>query len=246
MYDIDMKRKAKEKLKGNWGNIILVGLMYYIPIRITMSAIYNLCLYTDLTSMNHIAMLLLTSPIIYGANKYFMGFVRGRRMYIKDIFYSYNDFSRIVIATLLKNLFILPGALLFIIPGIMKAYSYSMTYNIMNDNPEISGSEALKLSKKMMTGYRMNLFKIYMTTIGWAVALLFILALTIYVVIYVLLGKITILATFIILTVVAVIIAVVLFVTILWLVPLYMVSKAYFYEKLKEHTYTEIRQINSL
>jgi Predicted integral membrane protein len=231
-------RKAKERLKGNWETILLVSLIYYIPIRIVSSGLYNiylhLCLHVNETSINSIALLLLVSPIIYGANKYFMGFIRDERVSVRDIISSYNDFSRIIIATLLKNSFTFLWALLFIIPGVVKAYSYSMMYNIMNDNPEMTGSEALKLSKKIMSGHRKDLFMLYMATIGWAVVLLFILALVLFILIFIMSSNLPIMVTFIILTIISVIIALLVFIIIIRLNPLYIISKSYFYEEVRK------------
>ena len=44
-------------------------------------------------------------------------------------------------------------SLLFVIPGIIKAISYSMAYFVLADNPELSAKEALDESKRITSGH---------------------------------------------------------------------------------------------
>lgn len=59
--------------------------------------------------------------------------------------------------------------LLFIIPGIIKAYSYSQTMYIKAENPNISPSRAIELSKIMMNGHKWDLFYLQLSFIGWII-----------------------------------------------------------------------------
>ncbi len=58
-------------------------------------------------------------------------------------------------------------SLLFVIPGIMASYSYAMAPFIMAENPDISANDAIKASKEMMQGNRLELFSLDLTFIGW-------------------------------------------------------------------------------
>ncbi len=236
MRNAEFKRKAKERLRGNWGQAIVVGLIFSIANGIT-SYQNN---YSDLnnrhSSLGFTSMVLslLVAPIMYGVIKYFMGFVREESVTIGDIFNSYKDFSKIVVATLLRNLFTFLWALLLIIPGIMKAYSYSMVYNVMNDNSELSGSDALKLSEKMMYGHRMELFILYMSIMGWAIVpMLILVGMFMLMLVGLILSSTTLLASLLVVAPVAIIAIIVLSVAILWLQPYYLVAKSYFYEEIR-------------
>lgn len=57
--------------------------------------------------------------------------------------------------------------MLFVIPGIIKSYSYAMTFYIMADNPEIDGMEAITRSRQMMNGNKWRLFCLDFSFIGW-------------------------------------------------------------------------------
>lgn len=69
----------------------------------------------------------------------------------------------------LMNLYIFLWSLLFIIPGIIKAYSYSQTFYIKAENPNIPASRAIELSKIMMEGHKGQLFYLHLSFIGWSI-----------------------------------------------------------------------------
>lgn len=59
--------------------------------------------------------------------------------------------------------------ILFIIPGLIAALSYSMTFFIIADDNSIDGFEALKKSKQMMKGYKWKYFCLNLRFLGWLV-----------------------------------------------------------------------------
>ena len=68
----------------------------------------------------------------------------------------------------LTNLFIALWSLLFIIPGIVKAFSY-----ILEEHPELSANEAIDHSRAMMKGHKFDLFWLILSFIGWGFLCLF-------------------------------------------------------------------------
>lgn len=78
-----------------------------------------------------------------------------------------NGYGRVVVGMLLRDLFIVLWCLLFVIPGIIKAYSYRMVPYILAEDPDISGSEAIRLSRKMMAGHKWNTFVLDLSFFGW-------------------------------------------------------------------------------
>lgn len=57
---------------------------------------------------------------------------------------------------------------LLIIPGIVKSYSYALTPYILKDHPELKFNAAIEESMRMMNGYKMKLFLLDLSFIGWA------------------------------------------------------------------------------
>lgn len=72
-----------------------------------------------------------------------------------------------IVAHILVGIFTFLWSLLFIIPGIIKFYAYSMTSFIIADEPEIDFMEAIRKSQEMMRGHKFRLFKLQLSFIGW-------------------------------------------------------------------------------
>ena len=73
----------------------------------------------------------------------------------------------------LTCLFIFLWNLLFIIPGIVKSFSYSMTPFILEEHPELGANEAIDHSRAMMKGHKFDLFWLILSFIGWGFLCLF-------------------------------------------------------------------------
>lgn len=58
-------------------------------------------------------------------------------------------------------------SLLFVIPGIIKSFEYSIIPYILADDAEISSKDAFKKAKEMMNGNKWRLFKLNFSFIGW-------------------------------------------------------------------------------
>ena len=52
---------------------------------------------------------------------------------------------------------------------IIAYFSYAMTYYVMIDHPEYGALQAMKESKKIMKGHKMDLFLLWLSFIGWAI-----------------------------------------------------------------------------
>lgn len=64
-------------------------------------------------------------------------------------------------------------ALLMIIPGIVKMYSYAMTPFILEEYPELTASESIHRSRLMMRGHKFDLFWLQLSFFGWFLLCLF-------------------------------------------------------------------------
>ena len=77
---------------------------------------------------------------------------------------NYMNVVKIMVVMYIKNFL---WFLLFIIPGIMKAYEYSMIPYILAENPDISMDEAFAQTRNMTTGQKMDLFVLDLSFLGW-------------------------------------------------------------------------------
>lgn len=72
-----------------------------------------------------------------------------------------------IVGYLLTLVFTFLWSLLFIIPGIIKTFSYAMTLYIIAENPTIAANDAITQSRRMMDGNKLRLFFLYLSYIGW-------------------------------------------------------------------------------
>lgn len=86
---------------------------------------------------------------------------------ILEIF-SNKMFVKVLILSLLVYVRVLLWSLLFIIPGIIKSYSYSQSMYVQYDHPDWTASQCIEESKQMMNGYKAELFVFQLSFIGWA------------------------------------------------------------------------------
>ena len=80
---------------------------------------------------------------------------------------SFRQYWHKVWGMFLMYLFIALWTLLFILPGIVKAFSYALTPYILEENPDLSANEAIDHSRAMMKGHKFDLFYLYLSFIGW-------------------------------------------------------------------------------
>ena len=153
MNRIELKNRAKQSLTGNWGAAIL-GLVIYGAIVSLLSTTGVGSFVTGLVSLGYISLYI---SLLRGKTPTFEGSISAITENIGTKFVS----------TLLVMLYTFLWSLLFIIPGIVKSYSYAMTPYILLDRPELSATDAIKESEKMMNGHKMELFILDLSFIGW-------------------------------------------------------------------------------
>jgi uncharacterized membrane protein len=74
---------------------------------------------------------------------------------------------RLLWLLVLEALFIMLWSMLFVIPGIIAAYRYSLAVYIMIDHPELSAMDCIRESKRMTQGFKSQLFLLDLSFILW-------------------------------------------------------------------------------
>lgn len=111
----------------------------------------------------------ISNPIEVGCARFFKKNIDDQTTTLGTIGEGFSDFGHVFVTLFLRDLFTFLWSLLFIIPGIVAAYSYRMVPYILKDNPELSAMEAIGLSKELMYGNRWKAFVMDLTFIGWAI-----------------------------------------------------------------------------
>ncbi len=156
--NVVLMRMARESLKGKWG-LAIGTFVVYMLIAVVLQFI---------EIVGPIASLIISGPFALGLTIFTLSISRNQDARLEQIFEGFNNFGTALGAYLLMLLFIILWMLLLIVPGIIAAISYSMTFFILADDISIGAMEAIDKSKKMMYGYKWKYFCLGLRFIGWA------------------------------------------------------------------------------
>lgn len=85
-----------------------------------------------------------------------------------DFIEGLGSWGRAILAGLWQTLFICLWTFLFIIPGLIKAYSYSQMFYLVDEFQGMKIRKAMKISMKITKGHKMDLFILDLSFLGWA------------------------------------------------------------------------------
>ena len=161
MDRVALKTHAKKQIKGT----IFTLLGMYIIIGV-IEGLINLIF----PPLAWVIIFIISGPIAYAFAKTYLNITRGSSSpKIEDLIIGFKDgnFTRTFVAFIRYEVFIFLWTLLFIIPGIIKTFSYSMMFLLLADNPKMTAGEAQKRSMELMDGHKMELFVLYLSFIPW-------------------------------------------------------------------------------
>jgi uncharacterized membrane protein len=171
-----LKREALQALKGNWGSVIgttllfLVISSFIIQITIPFIDMDDTASFTRFDLLSICWSLFIDGALLLGWSSFFLHLCRSKKANI-DLLFSYftswHRYIRGVVSYVLPLIYLLLWSLLFLIPGIIKSFSYAMTNYILIDHPELSVNQSITKSRKMMNGHKWKLFVLLLSFIGW-------------------------------------------------------------------------------
>lgn len=194
----ELKQQAKDSLKGRWGQAVLLNL---VPTLITIALIMIIAIPTALllahtyndsaavqdmanntnggaaSSGGGIVSGIISALFMSGISWTYLDILRGTKSTIepfKDAFRGFTGLflGGVILLAILISIFTTLWALLFVIPGIIKSYSYSQSYFIYYDVITETGEKpgvlnTITASRKLMDGYKGKLFWLDLSFIGW-------------------------------------------------------------------------------
>jgi uncharacterized membrane protein len=160
----DIRAQARRSLKGFWKVIILISLIYklvdiigdFIPRSSTLVIVLVSVISTIYGSF-----------FLFGYTSIILRLVRGQNVKLKHMFSG--RFLKGLGINVVVSIYTILWSLLLIIPGIIAAIKYSMTFYIWVDNPNIGINEAINRSTEMTDGHIMDILKLELSFIGWFV-----------------------------------------------------------------------------
>jgi uncharacterized membrane protein len=165
MSNYEIRAKARADLGGNifdgkWMMALLAAL--------AVSLIIGVC--SAIPVAGSIGAFIISGPLMLGLSGYFIQLSRGEEAKIENVFDSFSDhFVQSLLLYLMTTIFTFLWSLLFVIPGIVKAYAYSMAFYIKRDNPTYDWKQCLDESQRIMNGNKWNLFCLQFSFIGWEI-----------------------------------------------------------------------------
>lgn len=163
---IEFKESAKDCLEKNWS--YMAGLNVIIFLVTAMCGLLNIIPFIGFIISIFIGPCFAMSRIFMAMKLY-----RREHVIVGDIFSGFQFPLKCVGLSLWIGLWTTLWGLLFVIPGIVKGYSYSMAFYCLSENPDLTIRQALKESMRITKGYKFDLFVLELSFIGWGIACLF-------------------------------------------------------------------------
>ena len=195
-YAADFREIARNALRGKWPVAILTGFVASligagiassggggssnsgdspsIVIRDFQTTELRLQLRTFLIIAAVILVIwVIITIVISGAGKlgyaiFNLKLVDNRDATFSDLFSQFDRLGAGFCMNFLMGLFTFLWSLLLVIPGIIKSFSYAMTPYILAEHPEMTATEAITESRRIMDGNKWRLFCLGFSFIGWS------------------------------------------------------------------------------
>ena len=163
MNRVELKNWSKDKVRGKrWpllGAIIIASLLLSFSLHIPCN--------------DNIDTVIPVGWILYfvqvGLVFYLVKFINNEKPQFTDVFSKSADFVKDLAVGFLTNLFIFLWSLLFIIPGIIKSFAYSLVPMLLGDDKykDLTYTDYITKSRAMMNGHKMDFFVLKLSFIGW-------------------------------------------------------------------------------
>lgn len=173
-------RDAQQSLKGKWGLVLGVSVFFSLLMVFLVIVLTLINLYTEkikkvfdiaffkydmwgflIKTLSDDVLFLLFSPLFLGFVFLSLAIIRNQHVKFILIFKGFRYTVQSIKLYFFVELITLLWTILFIIPGIVASFAYSMSSYILADDPTINSLDALEKSKKMMYGYKWKLVCLY-------------------------------------------------------------------------------------
>ena len=199
MKEADFKEKALESLKGKWGVAVGTGIVAallgaggggtsfdfetsdfealsgYVESEAAMNLLYAFVgVFAIIAVVVGLVYFIIGGAVELGYKKFNLNLVdQNGEARFNNLFSQFHRLGTGIVMNLLLALYTTLWSLLFLIPGIIKGYSYAMTPYILAENPQMSANQAITESRRLMDGNKWRLFCLSFSFIGWIFVCIF-------------------------------------------------------------------------
>ena len=157
-----LKAAAKAQIKGKIGVLFLITLIIS-----AVSGLLGWILNMIPIAGPIISTIIVTPAFSLSIYRVYLMVNQDIKPSAKDAFCGFDDFWSAFKLTFLVGFFTFLWSLLFVIPGIIKGISYSMSFYILAENKGKPALECINESKAMTEGHKAELFVLALSFIGW-------------------------------------------------------------------------------
>jgi len=183
----EYRRLGRELTKGNILNLFLISLVFSAilgtvsGIGLTFAPMYgpnfelidagNPAVY----QLFNLIGVLLSGYVVFGVTKTYIGVTKKQQPIIETALLAgvKDQPLKAPLLSFIQNILLGLWTLLFIIPGIVKGYSYAMSSFLLVQEPTLSSIDAITKSRKLMDGNKGKIFMLDLGYLGWYVLSLF-------------------------------------------------------------------------
>lgn len=186
MFAKDFRAWARDALKGRWGAAVAVSLVTglltssggftsRVELNETLSELglssfvsreVITVLLTVLVVMGLLA-LIVGGAVQLGLCTFHLNLINRREARFSNLFSQFHRLWDGFKMQFVINLFVFLWSLLLVIPGIIAAYRYAMVPYLKAEFPDLGVMDAMRESKRLMSGNKGRLFCLHMSFIGW-------------------------------------------------------------------------------
>lgn len=179
-----LKNNAKEAFKFNYWRCVLVAFIVSALIGLSCASVSSdssrhldaleqhqwmalLIGVLFVLLLSFLIRLLVIRPLYAGCQNFFLKNADEKAQLNEMTSGFKNQYKKTFITLFLTDIFQALWTCLFIVPGIIKAYSYRMVPYILAEKPDSSALEIIKKSEILMKGHKWEAFKLDLSFIGW-------------------------------------------------------------------------------
>jgi uncharacterized membrane protein len=180
---VQLKALAREDLRAARPNALVFTLVYLLvstvltglSLRLTGQMEFlrtgdvNILLQvTPVARVLDLAIAVISSTLGLGFTMYCLQVSRGIPSSMGTLLDGFGYFLKYLGLNLVMGIFIFLWTLLFVIPGIVAAYRYSLAVYLMLDEPELGILDCIRESKRLMDGHKGERFVLDLSFLGWS------------------------------------------------------------------------------
>ena len=177
----EYKNAALAALKGSWPQSILATFVVLVLSQLSVLVVWGIPRLCDSGSCSQsviwsvvalVAMLymyVLVMPCMVGfINAFNALFYRSDNALLSNLKeMTFVGYFRSAAGMFMMSLITSVCSMALIVPGVIASMSLFLVPYLLHDNPDLSLIDTMRLSRKMMRGHKMQLFKLSLSFIGW-------------------------------------------------------------------------------